>query len=94
MAASVTESVGKGLSYEKECEKRIRDWETELGNLAKSRDGTIQTLKTAIEAQLALADLRIRVREADHAKAITWLPLVLPMVGAIGGAFIGGWLKP
>ncbi len=92
--ASVTESAGTRLSYEDECKQRIGDWEAELGNLARSNNGTaLQTLKTAIEAQLALADLRLRVREADHAKMITWLQVGLPTAGAIVGAFIGALLK-
>jgi hypothetical protein len=60
----------------------------------------LQALKTAVEIQLALADLRIKVRQADHAKTITWLPaataiagVVIGGVGAIGGALISGWLK-
>src|SRR6266436_5774313 len=62
--ASVTDSAGTRLSYEDECKQRIGDWEAELGNLARCNNGTaLQTLKTAIEAQLALADLRLRVRD-------------------------------
>ncbi|MGA8429297.1 MAG: hypothetical protein WB729_05720 [Candidatus Sulfotelmatobacter sp.] len=53
----------------------------------------IQSLKTTVEAQLAIAELKIKKRAADHAWMALWLPIIFPTLGAILGAFVGAWLK-
>jgi hypothetical protein len=80
--------------YEEECQRRIDSWHVRLKALAEKEDsGGLATLKTAIDAELAIADLKIKVRQADHAQWILWLQIGLPTIGAVVGAFIGGWLK-
>jgi hypothetical protein len=49
----------------------------------------LQRIKTAIETDPALAELKIKVRQADWAKTITSANLLFPVGGAIIGAFIG-----
>jgi hypothetical protein len=81
------------LPYEEECKQRILTWEKQLKELAAHQNlAGLQVLKTAVEAQMALAELRIKVREAAHAKAMTWGTLLLPAVTAIAGALIGTWV--
>jgi hypothetical protein len=83
------------LPHEEECQKRIENWDAQLKKLAELRDLTaLQTLKAAVDAQLALEDLRLKVRASDWAKTMTWGPLIFPALGAILGAFIGALLKP
>ena len=91
----------KRLSYEDECKDRIARLENAFRKLANQQDpATLDALKEEIEIQLALADLRLKVRQADHAKAMIWLPTTLPVLGAIIGVvgtligtLIGIWLK-
>jgi hypothetical protein len=82
------------LSYEEECKRRIDIWYPRLNELAEKGDSEgLRTLKAAIDAELAIADLKIKARQADHAQWIMWLQIGLPTAGAIIGALIGGWLK-
>lgn len=90
----MTEARIPELSWEAECETRIEKWRLELENLAKKPDAqALQSLKAAVDVQLALADLKIKTRQADWAKTILWFPLVLPMVVVIVGAVLGAFLK-
>jgi hypothetical protein len=84
----------KTPTYEDECKKRIDDWRVALVDLAKNPDlARAQGLKAVIDADLALADFKIKARQADHAKGIMWSAFIVPAVTAILGALIGGWLK-
>lgn len=85
---------GMSLSWEDEVKRRIDIWHGELIDFSQRRDlSGLQTRKAAVDAQVALADLKIKAREADWARTILWLSLALPTAGAILGALIGGWLK-
>jgi hypothetical protein len=94
----MTQPINSETTWEKECEERIRKWRMQLGDLIEKPDiGTLQalqTLKGAVDVQLALADLKIRSRTADWAKIMAWGALVLPFIGAILGAVLGARLKP
>ena len=82
------------LSWEQECQRRIDIWHNDLMGFAERRDlVSLQAVKMAVDTQVALADLKIKARQADWAKTILWLSLVLPTAGALVGAFIGGWMR-
>jgi hypothetical protein len=83
------------LPYEGECKRRIAEWyHPQLKILAKNGDSEgLRILKAAIDGELAIADLKIKSRQADHAKWILWLQIGLPTFGALIGALVGGWLK-
>jgi hypothetical protein len=87
----------KFLTYEEETKERIRTWHAQLKELVAQRDSAgVQWLKTAIDAELALAELKLKARQADWAKVMTWGPFVVPLlsaVGALAGVWIGAWLK-
>ena len=84
----------KKLPHEEECKQRIDKWDTELPAVFGSGDlGSLQLLKTAIEAQLALEELRIRARQADWAKITAWGPLLMPAIAALIGSLLGAWLN-
>jgi hypothetical protein len=51
-------------------------------------------MKQAIDAELALAELKTKVRQADHARVLTWFAPILPFLGAVIGALIGGIFRP
>ena len=93
----MTQAINSEKTWEKECEERIINWRMQLGGLIEKPDvGTLtalQTLKGAVDVQLALADLKIRSRTADWAKIMAWGALLLPFVGAILGAILGALLK-
>jgi hypothetical protein len=90
----MVEAMGRKCSWEKEVRERIELWHTNLPDLAGKEDiHGLQVLKLAVDAQLALAELKVKSRQADWAKTTTWAPLVLPMVGAIIGGLIAGWVK-
>ena len=82
-------------SYEDECRERIKTWHRELKELKARPDSSelLKALKVAIDAELAIAELKIKVRQADWAKTLTWGRLVLPVLTAVLGALIGAWLK-
>ena len=40
-------------------------------------------LKAAIELELALAELKIKVRQADHAKWLPWFAALLAFAGVL-----------
>ncbi len=94
MKALPVNSRAKAGSYEDECKARICAWHSELKKLA-DEDGieAVQKLKVVVETELAIAELKIKAREADHAKWVTMVVPLLGFVGAILGAFIGGMLK-
>jgi hypothetical protein len=86
------------LSYEEECNARINAWHSELKKLADEEAiEPVQKLKAVVETELAIAELKIKTREADHAKWVTLfvptLTAILGFVGAIVGALIGGMLR-
>lgn len=84
------------LSWEEEVEKRIGNWRRALDSLADQRDEqtlhSVQTLKAAVDVQF-LADLKIKSRQADWAKLMTWGGLLFPTLGALLGATLGALLK-
>jgi len=91
---ALAEPGANDLTHEGECQRRIGIWDTELkGLIAKSDLAALQALKAAIDAQLALEQLRITVRQADWPKLTTWGPLIVPFFGGILGALIGARLK-
>ena len=80
--------------WEEDCKTRIRSWHNELLVLAEKKDAVaLEALKNAIDAQLALADLKIKARQADWAKVLLWLTPVLSLVSGIVGGVIGVLLK-
>jgi len=82
------------LPWEAECKRRICTWHRELKGLAENHNlPALKVLKAAVDAQLALAELKLKVRQAGWPKTMTWGPFILPTIGAILGAFIGAWLK-
>jgi hypothetical protein len=82
------------LSWEKEVDKRILEWRLKLLELVNKPDGpSLQTLKAAIDVQIALADLKVKSRQADWAKLILWSQLWLPLFGVLLGAILGAMLK-
>jgi hypothetical protein len=82
------------LPWEEEVETRIQDWHWKLKDFAHQHDlPAIESLKTTVETQLAIAELKIKKRAADHAWMALWLPIIFPTLGAIVGAFVGAWLK-
>lgn len=83
------------LSYEQEAKKRILEWyHPQVKGLAKARDSEgLSILKAALDGELAIADLKIKARQADHAPLILWFQIVLPVLTALIGAFVGAWLK-
>jgi len=83
------------LPYENECKDRINNWyNPQLKRLAKARDlEGLRILQAAIDGELAIADFKIKFRQADHAKPILWLQIALPVVTALIGVFVGAWLK-
>jgi hypothetical protein len=82
------------LTWEKEVEHRTTKWRSELITLADKRDlQSLQVLKTAVDAQLAIAELMIKSRQADWAKVMVWGQLWLPLCGVIIGAIIAARLK-
>jgi hypothetical protein len=88
------ESKDKHLPWEEEVELRIEGWHWELKRFANEDNLTaIERLKTTVEAQLAIAELKIKKRAADHAWMALWFPIIFPTLGAILGAFVGAWLK-
>src|SRR5258708_5181654 len=93
----MTQANDRELTWEEECKERIGIWRKQLaGLLQKSDDETLQalqTLKAAVDVQLAIADLKIKSRTADWAKIMLWASLVLPFIGAIVGAILGALLK-
>jgi hypothetical protein len=90
----MADAMGPLPSWEVECSERTEMWRKELRELAKKPDSqALEAVKTAVNIQLALADLKIKARQADWAKTMAWVPLVLPLVGVIVGAIIGAWLK-
>jgi len=81
-------------SYENDRKIRIETWDAQLKELASKNDSSgAATLKTLIDAELAFAELRIKVRQAGHPKVTAWLPVILPTLGAILGAILGGLLR-
>jgi hypothetical protein len=65
--------------WEENCKTRIRSWHVQLLELAEGKDPeALKMLKCAIEAQVALADLKIKARQADWAKLLLWLPRSFP----------------
>lgn len=88
------EERGAKLPWEEEVKTRIDTWHWELKDLAAKHDFQgLQTLKEAVEAQLALADLKLKSPQADHSRMTIWLPTIFPTLGAILGALLGAWLK-
>lgn len=82
------------VEYENECKRRIGLWHGQLKDLkSKSDSSRITTVKALIDAELALAEVRIKVRQAGHPLMALWLPIILPTLGAILGAILGGLLK-
>jgi len=93
---SPVNTAAKALSYEQEVKARISEWHSKLKELADAKEGSIapvQKLKAVVETELAIAELKIKAREADHAKVLVWLLPVLSPLCAIIGVFIGAWLK-
>ena len=87
-------------SWEDECKRRIDKWRDQLRGLVDgstaSKIEALQLLKAAVDAQLALADLKMKARQADHPKQMIWLPLFLSALGIILsllGVLLGAWLK-
>jgi len=80
-----------GAEYETESNRRIGIWHGRLKDLRDPSD--IATVKALIDAEVALAEARIKVRQAGHPKLTSWLPLILTPLGAILGAFIGALWK-
>jgi hypothetical protein len=93
----MTQAIDSEPTWETEVENRVGIWRKQLGGLIEKPDvGTLQalqTLKAAVDVQLALADLKIRSRTADWAKIMAWGSLMLPFIGAILGAILGALLK-
>jgi hypothetical protein len=80
--------------YEDECKLRIELWHGQLKDLGSKSDSSgVATVKALIDAELALAEVRIKVRQAGHPKLTLWLPIIFPTLGAILGAILGGLLK-
>ena len=80
--------------YEGERKRRIKAWDDQLKALGSKNDASqITAIKGLIDAELALAELRIKVRQAGHPIAALWVPVILPTLGAILGAILGGLLK-
>ncbi len=77
--------------YEGICREQIEKWHRALAN---SDDRSRAEIHGKIDVELALAELKIKVRQADHAPLLTWLAPFLPFLGAIIGALIGGMFKP
>jgi hypothetical protein len=92
----MNQAIDSEPTWETEVEARVVIWRKQLGCLMKP-DGealpALQTLKAAVDVQLALADLKIRSRTADWAKIMVWTPLVLPFICAILGAILGALLR-
>ena len=80
--------------WEKECKERIEKWSAELKILTENRNTAgMEALKKTVEAHLALADFKIKFRQADHVKSMMWGSMVLsPLVGFLG-VLVGAWLK-
>jgi hypothetical protein len=79
------------LDWERECAERIDSWHEKLKIYADNHDDqALNTLKKAVDAQLAIAELKLKVRQADWAKTMVWFPLIFPTLGAILGGFLGG----
>ncbi len=87
-------------SWEDECTRRINNWRNQLRGLVDGPTApkieALQLLKAAVDAQLALADLKMKARQADHAKQMIWLPLFLSALAIIFtllGVLLSAWLK-
>jgi hypothetical protein len=81
-------------TYEEEYQARIDKWRIRLKELAEApRADEFAAVKTAIEADLALAELKIKARQGDWAKIVVWVSLLSPAVAVILGAILGAWLK-
>jgi hypothetical protein len=80
--------------WEQECDVLIGNWQRDLKDLADKRDDqALKALKAAIDAQLALSELRVKVHQAGHPVSYIWSPIIFPTLGAILGAFIGGLMS-
>jgi anti-sigma-K factor RskA len=94
MTEEQTAKANNELPWEEDNKELIAAWRTELKALKAKGDGpALERLKTAVETQLALADLKIKARQADHAQQFIWGPILLTFVGVILGALIAGWVK-
>ena len=79
-------SQSTAATWEELSKARIALWSTKLAELTAPSDiPALQALKSQIEIQTALAELRIKARQADKAWLFAWSPLLLPSVGAVLG---------
>jgi len=78
--------------YEGICKTRIEDWHRDMDGNAE--EGSLTRMKQKIDLEIALAEFKIKSRQADHASVLTWLAPILPFLGAIFGGVIGGMVKP
>jgi hypothetical protein len=83
------------LPYEDETKWRIDNWyHPQLKRLAKAHDSEgLSILKMAIDGEVAIADLKIKSRQADHAWWFVWVQIGLPALTALIGAFAGAFFK-
>ncbi len=80
-------------TYEVSCKRRIDQWHDQLKAHAQAPDlHALRQIKAAIDADLALAEFKIKFREADHAKAWKWWTVALPIAGSVFGAAFGAWV--
>jgi hypothetical protein len=87
--------VAEQEAWEDECTRRINNWRDQLRGLVDGSTApkieALQLLKAAVDAQLALADLKMKARQADHAKLMIWLPVCLSVLSLL--LSLGVWLK-
>ncbi len=77
--------------YETETKSRINRWHGQLKDLESRSDLTgITTLKALIDTELALAETRVKARQAGHPTLTVWLPIIFPTLGAVLGAILRG----
>lgn len=91
------QAIESEFTWEEEVKNRVEIWRQQLGGLMEKPDvenlQSLQSLKAAVDVQVALADLKIKARTADWAKTLLWTSLLLPFIGAIIGAIVGAMFK-
>jgi len=82
----------KTKSYEDICKERIEYWHHKLDHLPPPLDiSEIERIKLSVDVELSIAELKIKSRQADHAKELLlfypWIPVIISSFAAIISVF-------